>query len=60
MIPSNTPAIDCIRLCCLRTVRDQITRIHTMITGSAKQPKTKNSAVPGPPIPAPWTETLDF
>ena len=37
-----------------------MTAIQTNTTGNANIPKTKISAVPGPPTPAPCTDTLDF
>ena len=60
IIPSKIPVMDCIGVCCLRIVLDQITRIQAITTGNAAHPNTKNSAVPGPPIPAPCTDTFDF
>lgn len=58
--PKITPAIDCAIECCCRTTLAQMTAIQIKTTGIANIPNTRINAVPGPPTPAPCTDTLDF
>ena len=55
----NRPDRDCVSECCLKTTLDQTTKDQMITTGQARIPYMKNSAVPGPPTPAAWTDTFD-